>query len=113
MELLLEALLNSLEEIGSNHSELYDTMVRECIATALYRGVVLQVPNFQLRDSFGLYSDEANLKVKEALEAFITGAHSDANAMNVDEEAERVKLVWNYEIQSTNGRRADDFFGAI
>ena len=113
MEELLQELMNSLYQIGEQHSELYDTMVRESLCNALYAGFVLQRRDYQVGDSFGLYSDEANQKVKQVLTTYLTAALQHPEARAVTDEVKRKKMVWNYEVSSKSGYRPDDFFGAI
>jgi len=107
----LSQLLNRLEDIGGEYQELYDTHVREQLAEAVYRTFVLEKDD-TLPERFGLFEDEANEAVREALKAYVDAALPIARELGLDQKA-REAAIWNYDISSEEGRYPDDFFGAI
>tara|TARA_R110002049_G_C9026253_1_gene551704 strand:- start:81 stop:995 length:915 start_codon:yes stop_codon:yes gene_type:complete len=112
MEELLRQLLNRLEQVGSNHEELYDTECRERMGNAVMDGFVRNKGDFVLADDFGLYATEANLAVKEALAEYITKANSQAAESSITDFHERLAAFQNSDVESDGeGSFYDDFFG--
>ena len=72
-ELLLE-LLETLDEIGRSHEEIYDTVCRDEMGDAVFHGFIKPSPGYKLPEDFGLSADEANQRVRAALSRYVESA---------------------------------------
>src|SRR3954468_11431534 len=63
----LSYLLESLEEIGEGHPELYDTDVRERLWDLVDHRIMQGDSNYPVPSDFGMFSEAANRKLHEAL----------------------------------------------
>ena len=106
----LERLLNTLEEIGEEHGEIYDTDCREQMNAAIVNGFIFQKENYIIPDSFGLYKEEANKAVKEALTAYIEAMLPLAKESSAEE---RLEMFQDEDVVSDEGQDPDEFFGWI
>lgn len=109
LESHLAQLLNRLEEIGADHAEISDTAVREKLGEAMYRTFVLEADD-TVPEDFGMFEDEGNEAVHEALKAYVDAALPIARELNLDEE-ERKTAVWTFAVTSEEGVPPADFFG--
>ena len=64
----LSGVLESLEEIGDAHSELYDTDVRERLWQIVEHRVVRAETDYPIPADLGMFSDDANRKLHAVLE---------------------------------------------
>ena len=112
MEELLRRLLNDLERIGESHEELFDTVCRERMSQAIFRGFLRDEPSFELFDDFGLYTKAANDSVRKALSDYIVDASAIARALSIEGFHARLSAFQNEHIKSDNEENFyDDFFG--
>ncbi|QDU37409.1 hypothetical protein Mal4_17200 [Maioricimonas rarisocia] len=112
MEELLRQLLNRLEQVSTDHEELYDTECRERMGNAVMDGFVRNKSDFVLGDDFGLHAAVANLAIKEALAEYITQANSQAAELGITDFHERLAAFQNSDVESDEeGSVYDDFFG--
>ena len=102
--------LDSLEAIGSEHEEVYDTDVRERLAESIEEILVMRVAPLDVSDNLGMFSDEANRSVAKALRAFLEVVVPEADALGLDEAARR-GAVWNVEARSSRDTTVDEFLG--
>lgn len=112
MDELLKVLLNRLEAVGRVHEELYDSECREQLSRAIFDGFLKPQRNFKLPDDFGLYSVDANTRVREALGAYIADASARASVTSDPSFHDRLEAFQNHSVRSDDERLFyDDFFG--
>lgn len=112
MEELLRRLLNRLDVIGRDHSELYDTECRDRTGDAVFDGFVRPREGYTLPDDFALYTPEANRAVKEALAEYIDAAKAKAAELGLDTFHDRLEAYQLEDVKSdVDGSYYDDFFG--
>src|SRR5690349_17514225 len=95
MEDILQQLLEALEEIGKQHSELYDTDVREQVFEAVYNGFIEPRSGYVLPAKYGLYDEAANAAVRAAIARYIAQAGAHAAATGVDTPRARLAAFQN------------------
>src|SRR5262245_56918807 len=72
---LLRVLLGRLDNIAHDHDELFDSVVRERMAKAIFNAFLKPVAGFHLPEDFGMSSEEANARIFEALHEYVTDAN--------------------------------------
>jgi hypothetical protein len=108
----LVRLLDALEAIGDEHEEVYDTDVRERMADAIERRLIARSDDGELSGDFGMFSDDGNRRVREAVERYLAEAVPRADALGLDERARRAS-VWDIETTSSRGTTVDEFLGWV
>src|SRR5437870_5214568 len=112
MEPVLLSLLETLDAIGKDHAELYDSEVRNQMGGAVFSGFLQRKNGYVLPDSFGLYSDEGNRKVKAALASFNQAANARAQELGLNDFHSRLAAFQNSDVSTSGeGNYHDDFFG--
>lgn len=107
----LTHLLTALRQIADEHTELYDTYLRETMATVLSRGFVCAEPDFTLPDSFGMYTDEADNEVRRAFEVFFQHLAVEDESWRQLNQTERLLILGSDTIQNSAGQSMSDFIG--
>ena len=74
MDDLLRDLLDSLDAVGEEHEEIYDTECREMMGEPIFNLFIKPTEGYQMPDDFGLYSSKANQQVRLALARYIDAA---------------------------------------
>jgi hypothetical protein len=108
----IKTLLNDFESIWSIHREVDDTDVREQTYRVVFLGFIDQDPDFTLPDEFGMFEEEGNQGVKEALAKFLPAAVSEAKKLGLRTPEQRFDVFENGRITSDGGKPTDDFFGS-
>lgn len=104
----LEQLLSSLEKIGDNHTELYDTDVKEQMCEAFIEIYFRNNVEYEVPDSFGLFSGDANQQVWAVFVDF----RNQYTLFNSDLKS-KLELVGSDGVSSPKGQVAECFFGEI
>lgn len=113
MEELLRKLLDALDDVGETHQEIYDTVCRERMGDAIFQMFIKQNADYRLPDDFGLHTEDANLRTKEALASYIHKATDLAMRLGLVGFHARLAAFQNESIESTRLRNFyDDFFGS-
>lgn len=111
----LRTLLASLLAVAREHPEIFDTDVRERMFEAVYHGFLKPQADFVLPSSFGMFSDEANQQVKEALGLYIQNAGARAEEIGMVDPNERLAAFQDDEVEVEDMEEGtlapDDFFG--
>lgn len=108
----LLALLEDLWNIGSDHAELYDTEVREQLGNAIMEGFVRANSDFGIPNDFGMYSSDANLRVKTAIAKYVSDASAEARALGIESFQDRLAAFQDRDVQlSVPGMDYEEFFG--
>lgn len=110
-ELLLE-LLQELESIAEEHEEIYDTDACEKMGITIGNLFIDPVDKYEYSDDFGLYKENGNSRVKQALKTYINEANkiSLGSAMSLEE---RLDTFQDKNVMTENGSQYDDFFGWV
>ena len=104
-------LFDRLETIGDVHEELYDTDVREQLAEILYFAFVWahQLPVAPL--SYGMFSEEGDKMVADAVVEFLSESLPAAAAEGVDVGQPRHAAIQDASILTKRQQHYDNFIG--
>lgn len=112
MDELLHQLLDELERIGEEHSEIYDTDVREQMFQLVFDGLIVPQSDFRLPTRVGMYSDQANARVLDALQRYLVAAAPRAAIEGLATPAARLMAFQNANVVTSGaGQTPDEFFG--
>jgi hypothetical protein len=112
MKDLLLQLLETIESIGEEHEELYDTVCRHNMRGAIHDGFLKPKDNYELPTDFGLEDENANLQVRNALQQYLKGASAEAAKLRLDFRS-RLAAFQDEEVITEQSQSYDDFFGDI
>jgi hypothetical protein len=110
MTALLRELLERLEEIGEDHSEIYDSGVRDRMGAAIWEGFVAPQPGFAVPAEFGMFSAEGDQLVYKAISEYVEKANRRADELSMNAQDERLRAFEQHGIDTTKGEQFDDFF---
>jgi hypothetical protein len=111
LESALLEFLEHLEVIGETHGELFDSEVREAMSRAVMNGFLRQASDYQLPDSFAMFTPEADELVRDALASFLPVATQAARQDSLDTFMKRLNAFQNHNVRTQNQNYYDDFFG--
>jgi hypothetical protein len=111
MNELLRSLLESLEAVGKEHPELFDSDVRHAMSNAIVDGFVRGHGVEAVPTGFGMFSVEADAKVHQAIEAYVVSACRLASEIGIKRFQDRLAAVQNSEVRTCCGSDYDDFLG--
>jgi hypothetical protein len=106
----LSKLLTQLESISEEHEEVFDTDVREEMATAIYCGFIAPKKNYQLPPSFEMFDEDGDAAIRKALSKFLKEACAIADKQGWTKK-ERQKAFQDPDVTSEGGLSYDEFFG--
>lgn len=110
----LQLLLDQLETIGETHEELYDTDCREQMSAAVMKRFLAMIKGSRMPQHFGMFSDDGNLAVRSALDAFIKTARKCVKSEELDTFHVRLVAFQNEQIVSSNKQlNYEEFFGYL
>ncbi len=109
MKKSLKALLNAMDKIFEQHEELGDTAVREQMREAIEKALLAPVAGYMVPDEFGMFSPEADAKVRAALVKFIEAARVEAARLTSRED--RLRAFQDVSVESSEGNTYDEYFG--
>ena len=112
MEQILLQLIETLQCIGGEHPELYDSEVRQRMGGAIMDAFVRSRQDCKVPDDFGMYTGHANHRVKTAIESYITAANKRAAELGMIRFYDRLEAFQNPKVQtSVPGNDYEEFFG--
>jgi hypothetical protein len=111
METVLLELLHRLEAIEAEHEEIGDTEVRERMGAAVFNGFLKPTPNYQLAESFGMFTKKANKLVRLALAWFLPAARQAAQQDGLDTFHKRLEAFQNLNVRTEETNDYNDYFG--
>ncbi len=111
MEKLLQTLLEELDAIMEDHEEIGDTYVSIRMTQAVRDGFLAPKPNFVLPRQFGMFTPQADRKVRAALQRFLQQARKTAEAEGLNTPRARLAAFQNLNVCSQEGSCYNDFFG--
>ena len=109
----LKTLLDDLDRVAEEHDEIYDTDVREQLAEAVMQGWVWQTEDWELPDELGLFSEEGNRAVRQALASFLESARGaqEKEEGDLGTPARRLFAFQDPAVKSDDGSPYDEYFG--
>ena len=112
MDDLLRELLETLEEIGRSHGEIYDTVCREAMGDAVFHRFIKPSPGYELPADFGLDADDSNQRVRAALTRYVESASELAARSGLAGFHARLAAFQNRDVRTAREQNQfDDFFG--
>jgi hypothetical protein len=109
----LSGLLNALDEIAEAHPELLDTDVRERIWEVVEHRYVKLDPTYEIPTDLGMFSEQANGRLRSALEHHLKNLVTIADIFRLDTPAKRLRTLQNPSVKSEpNGHAYDYFLGS-
>jgi hypothetical protein len=110
MEAVLLELLQRLEVIEEYHGGLGEA-AQESMGDAIFDGFIKPVPDFALRDEFGMNTEEADALVRATLAWFIPAAHQACQQDGLTTFHERLAAFQNLNVRTAATNDYNDFFG--
>ena len=107
----LRELLNSLDDIGADNEEIYDSDVRQLMSNAIMESFVRHRESYVIPDKFGMFSDTANAAVKKALTRFVDRANREAPSLSLNTFHARLEALQDNSVRNSNGKDYDEFLG--
>ncbi len=111
MQVILRQLIDRLDAIAMHHDEVGDTVVREAMSDAVFRGFLRPVPEFSLPSGYAMLDPEGDRLVERALAEFLPAARRHAAESGADSFHDRLALFQDDDVRSTAGTYYDDYFG--
>src|SRR5262245_46386651 len=111
MKQALKQLIDDLDAIFEEHEELGDTDVREQMAMAIHHALIAPEPDYALPKAFGMFSEEANSRVREALDAFLEDPEIVAAKESLSTPQARLDAFQDIAVESDEGNTYDEYFG--
>jgi hypothetical protein len=108
---ILVALLDELESIAREHEELTDTDVREAIHVTLNLHFVWGHPHLRFPQRFGMFSEEADMRIAAALTKFLDGAQRIGLFEAISPGQERLDFLQSQDVVASGGMRFDELIG--
>jgi len=106
---VLETLLNTLEEIGEEHEEIYNADCGEPMSEAVFSSFIFEKSGYVMPNDFGLFTKEGNEAVKVALTKYV----NEMLLLAKDADAKERLEMFQDEVYSENGESQNDFFGWV
>ncbi len=106
----LISLVDELSSIEQDHEEIGDTDVREEMFEAISKTFISAEPGYVLPDSFGMFSDEGNQKVKAAISKFLSHSEVKDAALALTTPQERLDAFQD-PIETAAGQTQEEYFG--
>jgi|GEM_PF-1770052 len=113
MQKALLKLFDGIEQLAENHSEVYDTDVRESIHLALNHHFVWGVDMGKSIVSFGMFSRDGDERLAGLVDGFIRSVEVRQAIASVSSVESRLAMLQDGGIKTSNGRKYDEFFGHV
>lgn len=107
----LKNLLDVLDEIANEHEELFDSDVRQNMRNAIMEGFVRHRLQYEIPSDFGMFSDEGNTAVHNAIAKYVANANENADELGIVAFHDRLNAVQDPSVRSSNGNDYDEFLG--
>jgi hypothetical protein len=104
-------LYNTLEEIGEEHEELFDTDVREAMHASLDYYFVWDSFEENMPITYSMFSKEGDAKVAEAIQNYCRKATETAQKMGIKPGQDREDVLQDGSLETNQGQYYDDFIG--
>ncbi|MEM0962912.1 MAG: hypothetical protein AAGK21_10305 [Bacteroidota bacterium] len=109
----LRVLLNALDATAAEYGEIHDTVVREHISDAVFLHFIQSgAVDRPLKESFGMFTEEANVAVRDTVSAFVSDPAVVAFA-KASTPRERLDAFQNASVTSDAGATYDDYAGHL
>jgi hypothetical protein len=111
---ILLILLDKLDAIADNHEEIYDTVVRELMNKAIWKGFILFQKDFHLPQYFGTNSRSCDHEIHVILQDFLDNASKIVHEYSILGDSQvRLLAFQDSRIRSKKNNAYDDFFGHL
>jgi hypothetical protein len=107
----LKTLMETLEALGHEYSEIYDTDIREHLFDAVRRAFIKPEAGYVVPDAYGLFDENGNCRVKAALEQYVSAAKLYAEQEGLNYPIDRLAAFQNLNVFTDEEQYPDDFFG--
>ncbi len=107
----MASLLEDLEKIGDDHPEIYGTDVRERLWAIADRVLIKQELEIVIPLELGMFSNEANQRLRAALEENLRHLEEVFRVFELNTEAKRLNSFCNPRVRTERGKHVDAFFG--
>ena len=104
-------LLAKLERIGDVYEELFDSEVREQAGEALMASFVRQTSTYEIPETFGMLTNDANGMLRSAIIQFVECAKTTCEAKRITLFHERLTLLQDGNVRTERGNDYDEFIG--
>ena len=111
MKKALKQLINALDKIFEQHEEVGDTAVREQMYDAIHKTFIVPQPGYMLPAKFGMFSEEADRMVRDALQKFLTHPDVAAAVQSLKTPEARLAAFQDGNVKSSEGNTSDEYFG--
>lgn len=111
MNTVLQHLLNRLEGISVNHQEIFDSEVRQNMSNVIMDGFVRQTVDYTIPVNFGMFSEQANDAVREAIAEFISTANKVAHQSGMNAFYDRLDFMQDDKVRTNAGNDYEEFLG--
>ncbi|MBN2382563.1 hypothetical protein JXQ70_06755 [bacterium] len=109
----LSGLLDALDEIAQEHTELLDSDVRKRLWQVIERRYVKLDATYEIPQDLGMASEAGNRRLRAALAQHLGNLIAIAEAFRLDSEAKRLRTLLNPAVRSEpHGHTYDYFFAA-
>lgn len=104
-------MLNKLEEIGNDHEELFDSDVCQDMEDAIMNGFVRRKLQYEIPQDFGMFSDEANSAVREAISEYVSTCNNKADELGIVAFHDRLNAHQDGSVVTAQRNDYEEFFG--
>ena len=104
-------LLERLDEIGNEHEELFDSDVGQNMGNAIMDGFVRHQLQYEIPHDFGMFSEEANLAVREAIAEYVSAANKKADELGIGAFHDRLNALQDDSVVTAQRNDYEEFIG--
>lgn len=108
----LKQFLSALNRIYKKHEELGDTAVRDKMFAAVAKGFIEPMRAYQLPTQFGMFSEEANVLVRAAVQGFLEHPEVVAAKKVLKNTEDRLNAFQDYKVETSEGTNFFEYFGS-
>jgi hypothetical protein len=108
----LSQFLTALDAIGEKHREFGDRPIRERMTDAINLGFIKLQRRYKLPATFGMFSDQGNQLVRDALETFLAHPEVVAAGKKLKTPEERLNAFQDHDAKSAKGNSFFWYFGS-
>jgi len=107
----LKQFLTKLDQIYKKHEELGDSAVRDRMFVAILGAFIKPEKRYVLPKRFGMFSDEADIPVHEAIRRFLEHPEVVAAGKSLKTPEERLNAFQDSHVKTSEGTNYIEYFG--